>query len=216
MTSYTALSALPYPQSTDNADLPAHVKALAEAADGRTVLRFPDAATRDAKITAPAAGMLVWLTAPGCFTYCTGTAWVGLGVWNGYTPTWTAATTNPAIGDGTIAGRYALVGRTCHFQMYLAVGATTANGSGAYTFGLPVVAGATGTLVQFVGNASNSTGRALVSGQLTAASGATGFTVWAPGSTSASTLNQVGSGGVFGTAFSSGSFLRVSGTYETA
>ncbi|MFF7210318.1 hypothetical protein ACFZAU_07210 [Streptomyces sp. NPDC008238] len=216
MTSYTALSALPFPQPTDSADLPAHMKALADAADGRTVLRFADAATRDAKITAPAAGMVAWLAAPGCFTYHNGTAWVGLGVWNGYTPTWTATTTNPTIGDGTIAGRYALVGKTCHFQMTLVHGSTTTNGSGAYTFGLPVAAGAAGTLVQFVGNTSNSAGRALVSGQLAATSGATGFTVWAPGSTTGNTLGQLGSGGVFGTAFSSGSFLRLSGTYETS
>ncbi|GGZ15336.1 hypothetical protein GCM10010387_04570 [Streptomyces inusitatus] len=73
---YTPLSALPYPQPTDPADLPAHLKSLAEAADGRTVLRFADAAARDAKVTAPAAGMIAWIGNPGRLMYYTGSAWV--------------------------------------------------------------------------------------------------------------------------------------------
>ncbi|MFF8959098.1 hypothetical protein [Streptomyces sp. NPDC014894] len=72
---YTPLSALPYPQPTDPADLPAHLKSLAEAADGRTVLRFADAAARDAKLTAPAAGMIAWIGTPGRLMYYTGSAW---------------------------------------------------------------------------------------------------------------------------------------------
>ena len=32
-----------------------------------------------------------------------------IGAWINYTPTWTASTTNPVIGNGTIEGRYALV-----------------------------------------------------------------------------------------------------------
>ncbi|MFE7566874.1 hypothetical protein ACFU76_07900 [Streptomyces sp. NPDC057539] len=73
---YTPLSALPYPQPTDPADLPAHLKGLAEATDGRTVLRFADAAARDAKVTAPVAGMIAWIGTPGRMMYYTGSAWV--------------------------------------------------------------------------------------------------------------------------------------------
>ncbi|MEV7235370.1 hypothetical protein AB0N06_15725 [Streptomyces sp. NPDC051020] len=75
-TQYTPISSLPYPQASDPADLPAHLKALADAADGRTVLRFPDTATRDAKLAAPVAGMVAWIGTPGRMMYYTGTAWV--------------------------------------------------------------------------------------------------------------------------------------------
>ncbi|MFD7897495.1 hypothetical protein [Streptomyces sp. NPDC059743] len=73
---YTPMSNLPYPQPADPADLPAHLKALAEALDHRTVLRFADAAARDAKVTAPIAGMLAWVGSPGRLMYYTGAEWV--------------------------------------------------------------------------------------------------------------------------------------------
>jgi hypothetical protein len=73
---YTPISNLPYPQASDPADLPAHLKALADAMDGRAVLRFADAAARDAKVTAPVAGMLAWIGTPGRLMYHTGSAWV--------------------------------------------------------------------------------------------------------------------------------------------
>jgi hypothetical protein len=56
-----------------------------------------------------------------------------------YTPTWTATTTNPTLGDGTLTGRYMQVGKWVDFQIRLVFGATTAVGSGAYLFGFPVV-----------------------------------------------------------------------------
>ncbi|MFJ2646414.1 hypothetical protein ACIO1C_06760 [Streptomyces sp. NPDC087420] len=71
----TPLGNLPYPQSTDAANVPLHIQSLAEAIDGRTVLRFTDAATRDARVTAPVAGMLVWLNTPGRFFHYSGSQW---------------------------------------------------------------------------------------------------------------------------------------------
>ncbi|GGV26662.1 hypothetical protein [Streptomyces spectabilis] len=73
---YTPISNLPYPQPSDPADLPAHLKSLAEAVDGRTVMRFQDAASRDAKLSAPVAGMIAWIGVPGRLMYFTGQAWV--------------------------------------------------------------------------------------------------------------------------------------------
>ncbi|MFI6644285.1 hypothetical protein [Streptomyces sp. NPDC050504] len=73
---YTPLSNLPHPQPSDPADLPAHLKALADAVDGRTVMRFGDATARDAKLTAPVAGMVAWVGSPGRMMYYTGSAWV--------------------------------------------------------------------------------------------------------------------------------------------
>ncbi|MFD3925813.1 hypothetical protein [Streptomyces sp. NPDC058614] len=75
MTAYTPLNTLPYPQSTDAANLPLHLQSLAEAIDGRTILRFGTAALRDAAIANPVAGMVAWLATPGQLTHYTGTVW---------------------------------------------------------------------------------------------------------------------------------------------
>jgi hypothetical protein len=71
----TPLGNLPYPQPTDAANVPLHIQSLAESIDGRTVLRFADAATREARITAPVAGMLVWLNNPGRYFHYSGSQW---------------------------------------------------------------------------------------------------------------------------------------------
>ncbi|MEU0831304.1 hypothetical protein [Streptomyces sp. NPDC005969] len=64
------------------------------------------------------------------------------GAWTTYTPTWTAATTNPSIGNGTLTGRYMKVGRTVTVSLLLIPGSTTTLGSGVYLFGLPFPAAA--------------------------------------------------------------------------
>jgi hypothetical protein len=74
-----------------------------------------------------------------------GTTFVdGLGkgsAWTAYPPTWTATTTNPTIGNGSIVGRYARLGRnTVKGVIVLTVGSTTNMGSGSYRFRLPVAA----------------------------------------------------------------------------
>ena len=58
--------------------------------------------------------------------------------WTAYTPTWTAATTNPTLGNGSIVGRYRQIGKTVTFSVALTIGSTTNIGQGAYGFGLPV------------------------------------------------------------------------------
>ncbi len=61
------------------------------------------------------------------------------GGWTSYTPTWTA-TTNPAIGNGTIAGGYRRIGGICEFYAVISAGSTTTFGSGVYKIGLPLAA----------------------------------------------------------------------------
>ncbi|MFC7217080.1 hypothetical protein ACFQLX_02665 [Streptomyces polyrhachis] len=78
-TQYTAISNLPYPQPSDPADLPAHLKSLAEAADGRLVMRFADEAARDAVITAPVSGMVAWAANPGRLSVYTAAGWQPVG-----------------------------------------------------------------------------------------------------------------------------------------
>lgn len=58
--------------------------------------------------------------------------------WTTYTPTWTATTSNPSIGDGTLAGRYKAIGKTVAFNIRVMMGTTTTYGSGNWQFGLPI------------------------------------------------------------------------------
>ena len=46
----------------------------------------------------------------------------GFPQWFNYTPTWTAVTTNPAIGNGTLAGRYVVIGKLCTYVLGLGAG----------------------------------------------------------------------------------------------
>lgn len=67
----------------------------------------------------------------------------GIGEWTDYTPTWTATTTNPAIGNGTIVGRYARIQNLVMVQFNITFNTTTTKGSGQYRISLPVTAAAT-------------------------------------------------------------------------
>jgi hypothetical protein len=65
-----------------------------------------------------------------------------VGTLTAYVPTWTAATTNPTIGNGTISGKYVALAEWCWISIQIVAGSTTAGGSGTYSVGLPF-AGAT-------------------------------------------------------------------------
>lgn len=56
-----------------------------------------------------------------------------------YTVTWTGATTNPAIGNGTLSGHYSKRGRTVTVNLRLVCGSTTTFGSGGWFFSLPYI-----------------------------------------------------------------------------
>lgn len=66
-----------------------------------------------------------------------------LGGWTAYTPVWTAATTNPSLGNGTLTGQYMKIGRTCHVMIKLVMGSTTTYGSGSWRISLPFQASGT-------------------------------------------------------------------------
>jgi hypothetical protein len=63
-----------------------------------------------------------------------------LGAWQSYTVSWTADTTNPSIGNGTLVGRYTQIGKTCILIIGLTMGSTTTYGSGNWSFSLPKTA----------------------------------------------------------------------------
>lgn len=71
--------------------------------------------------------------------------------WTSYTPTWTASTTNPVLGNGSLTGRYMKIGRTVLVEINLTTGSTTTYGSGNYNWALPFTSANAG--VNVVGHA---------------------------------------------------------------
>ncbi len=64
--------------------------------------------------------------------------------WTTYTVAWTAVTTPPAIGNGTLTGRYrrAVDSDLVFVEIFMLAGTTTTFGSGEWRFSLPVNASA--------------------------------------------------------------------------
>lgn len=58
--------------------------------------------------------------------------------WSSYTPTWTATSSNPTIGNGTLTGAYLQLGSIVFFRIRVEIGSSTNLGSGLYSFALPV------------------------------------------------------------------------------
>lgn len=114
---------------------------IADAIVQRSVMRFASASARAATITSPAEGMVSWLQDTNSLEVYDGSAWRGVfygaTAWTTYTPSWTATTTNPSLGNGTLVGSYMKVGTTCHLSIQLVIGSTTNKGSGTYRFSLP-------------------------------------------------------------------------------
>ncbi|MGW4705002.1 hypothetical protein [Streptomyces sp. NPDC004285] len=134
-----------------------------------------------------------------------------LAAWQTYTPTWTAATTNPVLNNGTIVGRYKRIGKTVHLQIDLTMGSTTTYGSGAWSVTLPLQAAASSG--SRIGTAQ-ALGASRFAGQIVISSSATGTSAFFPASSSVSNLSSVASGVPF--AWASGNELRITATYEAA
>lgn len=59
-------------------------------------------------------------------------------IWEDYTPTWSGASGNPAIGNGSITGRYLHIGDRVDFYIGITMGSTTTYGSGLWSLTMPV------------------------------------------------------------------------------
>lgn len=86
-----------------------------------------------------------------------------------YTPSWTATTTNPAIGNGTIHGHYTREGRTVTATVTITMGSSTTYGTGTWKVSLPFTRAAvnpraTGALFMFDSGTIFRSGVALVDG----------------------------------------------------
>lgn len=131
----TTRHALPSPASSAAPNVPVDVKALADAAD---VLLPYISTVEPAKISG-----LIWRNPTTGQTQITdGSSWFAISPtpWTTYTPTWTGVTTNPVLGNGTLAGAWTKVGRNVTVRVNLLMGTTTTYGSGAWQFALPEAA----------------------------------------------------------------------------
>lgn len=131
--------------------------------------------------------------------------------WTTYTPTWTAATTNPVLGNGTITGRYRKIGRTVHMQIDLTMGSTTTYGTGAWSLTLPVAAGAsTGSRI----GVAQALGASRFPGQVVISAGATATSPFFPATSAVSNLSSATS--TVPITWATGNELRITATYEAA
>jgi hypothetical protein len=64
-------------------------------------------------------------------------AQITFNAWQDYTPAWQSAGTAPAIGNGTITGKYVQFGKTTLYQIKVSMGSTTTYGTSVYYFTLP-------------------------------------------------------------------------------
>lgn len=124
-----------------------------------------------------------------------------------YAPTWTGGSSNPAIGNGTLAGYYTRQGRVIVYTFSLDIGSTTTMGTGEWRFSLPFVNASNQPVVgsAFIFDA---TGNAYAAIPFAAASG-TYATLYVHGS------NAVVSGTVPIT-FATGDLIRATLTYLSA
>ena len=76
-----------------------------------------------------------------------------IGDWTSYTPSWTATTTNPSIGNGTLSGEYLQIGNIVHVALTMRAGSTTTFGAGEWRFNYPVAQNTYWTNIYQVGSA---------------------------------------------------------------
>jgi hypothetical protein len=105
---------------------------------GAPLTLYKDTKANIEAIGSPVEGMQAFATDLDVCGFYNGARWVWEGEWVDYTITWTAATTNPDIGNGTLTGKYRIDGSDCHYVGYVLMGSTTTYGSSEWRFSLPV------------------------------------------------------------------------------
>lgn len=126
--------------------------------------------------------------------------------WVAYAPAWTATGGSPAIGTGSLVGRYLRSGNLCHVSVFLGMASSTTVAGTSWRFSLPVPAAGFAVLPVF----AHDVGTAYYHGVANIAGPATTSVAI---STSA-TANIWGSSLPFSWTPASGDYLYFSGTYE--
>ncbi|MFF8412795.1 hypothetical protein [Streptomyces omiyaensis] len=200
-----------FPSLTDSPNITVLATALQAVLD-RAVPRFASASARAATVTSPVEGMMSWLQDINRLDVYNGASWAPLmtgGTWQSYTPAWTASSSNPSLGNGSIAGQYSRAGDTVTFAVKITTGSSTTYGAGNWSVSLPVAAAAgvdmLGTVM--VGDASNTSGYSLGAAYIPAGSTTAGLYVG--GRADGSLLNAT-----FPQVWANGDRLWVSGTYR--
>lgn len=132
--------------------------------------------------------------------------------WTSYTPTWTALSTNPTLGNGTLTGYYIQLGKTVFFRIQLAFGSTTTAGNGNWSLTLPTtqnhpnLSPIGNVMVSDASTATYSFGTAVTT--ISALGGGADKFISYVGS------NPIGSGSPW--AWATGDSYSITGTYEAA
>lgn len=132
--------------------------------------------TSSTRPSAPTTGRHIWETDTLKGYYYNGSTWVQdldtktFAAWTSFTPVWTAASVNPAIGNGTLAGAYRQIGKTLDCRFTINAGGTTTFGTGQWQITLPNSLSATASFGAGVGYISSNsvtyTGHIAASGTL--------------------------------------------------
>lgn len=135
------------------------------------------------------------------------------GAWTAYTPDWiNSGAVQPAIGNGSIVGRYRKVGRTVQFRVVITCGTTTTYGTagGQFSIGLPAQAHGTGRQICHgdagIGSTYGMRGRIEASAYTAA--------LWTPGTAAGGADRAVTTSQP--AVWTTGSVLVLAGTYEAA
>lgn len=134
--------------------------------------------------------------------------------WQSYTPTWTASTTNPTIGNGSLVGRYMRIGKTVHVSITIAGGSTTTAGTGTYLFGLPTTSANNGVAYVGVARFTNTSPSTVYIGQVTLGANSSVMNATFPVSATPATGSNMTA--AVPVAMSSTTTLTMSLTYQTA
>ena len=109
----------------------------------QAVMVFAGTAARSSAIATPSEGMVAITTDNDELDYYNGSSWVSalpIGAWTSYTPVWVSNGTQPVLGNSTISGAYAQIGKTVHFRITLSLlsGGGFSVGTGSrYSFTTP-------------------------------------------------------------------------------
>lgn len=131
--------------------------------------------TSGTRPSSPPEGMHIYQTDTDSEFVYSGSGWVEMGrwgAWTAFTPSWTAATTNPTLGNGTMSCAYSVMGKTAFARFKIVWGSTTNSGSGLYGLSLPAAVTPVDTeaITGFISNSAG-TVRHTITGFLTPGSG---------------------------------------------